>query len=341
MNDLPLISIIVPVYNVENVLHYCVDSLINQDYKNIEVILVDDGSTDSSGTVCDEYSKKFSNVVVTHKTNGGQSSARNCGLKLAKGSYIGFIDSDDYIDKEMFSLLLHLIKEYDADVASIGCKLVDRYEKQNTIEIKKPDVYDGNDIIKYYLIRGARIGDYSVCKCLFKKECLAGISFRDGFIYEDLDYKFMALLKCKRFVVSETPLYFYVQSQASTSLSPLKRRDFQLIDAVNVLFDLVEATNYEEAIFYAKIIKSRAPFSILCRIAYLGFSDDFSVKSEKRTIIKSLTHDLRHNYFLLMRSPLPFSRKIACTLLCINYVLLKIPMRIVLSFKRKKVKLTH
>lgn len=112
-----LISIIVPVYKVENYLSKCLDSMICQTYKNIEIILVDDGSPDNSGKICDDYAKKDSRIKVIHKENGGLSDARNAGLKIATGKYIGFVDSDDYISVEMYEKLYNQAKKEDADIA--------------------------------------------------------------------------------------------------------------------------------------------------------------------------------------------------------------------------------
>ena len=95
---MPIVSVIVPVYKVENVLHYCIDSILNQTYKNFELILVDDGSPDNSGKICDEYAKKDNRIKVIYKENGGVSSARNCGIDAAKGKYVCFVDSDDYVN---------------------------------------------------------------------------------------------------------------------------------------------------------------------------------------------------------------------------------------------------
>lgn len=111
IDDKILISVVVPIYNVEKYLNKCVDSLLNQDYSNLEIILVDDGSTDSSGKIVDEYKEKNKNIKVIHKENGGLSSARNAGLKEAIGQYIIFIDSDDWIDTKMISTLFNLIKK--------------------------------------------------------------------------------------------------------------------------------------------------------------------------------------------------------------------------------------
>ena len=107
-----LISIIVPVYNVEEYLPACLDSIINQTYTEIEIILVDDGSTDSSGEICDRYAKIDERVKVIHKSNGGLSDSRNVGIQVAKGEYIGFVDSDDYVEFDMYETLFNILKQF-------------------------------------------------------------------------------------------------------------------------------------------------------------------------------------------------------------------------------------
>ena len=105
-----LISIIVPIYNVEKYIHKCIESIINQTYKNLEIILVDDGSPDNCGNICEEYAKNDSRIKVIHKENNGLSSARNAGLEICKGDYIGFVDSDDYIELNMYEVLINALK---------------------------------------------------------------------------------------------------------------------------------------------------------------------------------------------------------------------------------------
>lgn len=111
-----LVSVIVPVYKVEKYLHRCIDSIINQTYKNLEIILVDDGSPDNCGKICDEYAEKDNRIKVIHKSNGGLSSARNAGLDVANGDYVYFVDSDDYIDTKLVEDNLNLAIEHDADM---------------------------------------------------------------------------------------------------------------------------------------------------------------------------------------------------------------------------------
>ena len=119
-----LISIIVPVYNVEQYLSRCVDSLVNQTYHNIEIILVDDGSPDRSGEICDEYAKKDKRVKVIHQSNGGLSDARNTALDIAKGDYLMFVDSDDWIEPTMYEEMLSFMEKEQLDLVECGINLV-------------------------------------------------------------------------------------------------------------------------------------------------------------------------------------------------------------------------
>ena len=126
------VSVIVPVYKVEKYLNKCVDSIINQTLEDIEIILVDDGSPDNCGKICDDYAQKDNRIVVIHKTNGGLSDARNAGLEVARGEYIGFVDSDDYIAPEMISLLYGVCKKNSTDIA--GCDLAYVYETTDRVD---------------------------------------------------------------------------------------------------------------------------------------------------------------------------------------------------------------
>ena len=125
------ISVIVPVYKVEAVLKKCLDSIITQTYENLEIILVDDGSPDSSGEICDEYSKRDSRVKAIHKKNAGVAAARNSGLKVATGEYCIFVDSDDYIEPIMYQSMIQIAEEYDCDVVMCDCVKEHKDEQQN------------------------------------------------------------------------------------------------------------------------------------------------------------------------------------------------------------------
>lgn len=142
MEKQDLISIIVPIYNVENYIDRCVESITNQSYKNLEIILVDDGSTDSSGEKCDIWATRDRRIMVIHKENGGVGNARNAGMSYANGEWIGFVDSDDFVEPEMYEALYWGCVDNGADLCMIGCAL---YENGRKIFLKK---YSGS-VIKY------------------------------------------------------------------------------------------------------------------------------------------------------------------------------------------------
>ena len=181
----PLITIIVPVYNIMEYLPRCVHSITAQTYTNLELILVDDGSTDGTGVLCDELAAEDSRIRVLHKENGGSSSARNLGLAHAKGAYIGFIDSDDYVEPDMYERLLAGIRNYQVQVAQIGRDEIDMGGNRlpNICQPPREDsVISHQDFLKELLMHR---GDCSFCTKLFARELLEGQEFPVGVLNED------------------------------------------------------------------------------------------------------------------------------------------------------------
>lgn len=311
------ISVIVPVFNVEKNLRRCVTSLVNQTYKNLEIILVNDGSTDNSGVLCEEYSKKYSNIIVIHKKNGGQSSARNMGLLKATGKYIGFVDSDDWIHPEMFSYLYMLIKKYDCDVADISAVFAKDFVELPREE-EKINVYEGKkEILRNYMLSGISdsVGQFSVCRKLYKRELFNNNRFLEGRIYEDILINFEVLSQAKKLVRSNKKLYFYYQDDESTTRNYLNRKDFDLLYICKKLLNKCKEEGDEILIYYAKVKLARSYFSLLSKTAYYGISKELN----KKEIVKELTKKLRKNYSLLIKSPIPISRKLIITAFCLNY----------------------
>lgn len=144
-----LISVIIPVYNVEDYLHYAVDSLLNQSYEEFEIILIDDGSTDSSGYLCDKYAREYSNISVYHKENGGLSEARNFGVLKCKGEYITFLDPDDYLEPYTLELMNRLQMKYSADVVSLRvCGTPMHNDYSGKVTVNENDIKDVLDVNK-------------------------------------------------------------------------------------------------------------------------------------------------------------------------------------------------
>ncbi len=207
-----LVSVIIPVYNVDKYLTQCIDSVINQTYKNIEIILIDDGSTDESGKICDEYKKIDDRIIVIHKSNGGLSSARNEGIEKSRGEYIQFIDSDDYIDTDTIEIMYNVICKYNADVISYSHYILNNEHKicNCTGEIKQIDKIEA---IKEIMLDD-KIRNYSWEK-LWKRRLFNNIKYPLGKKFEDLRTTPLVFEKAEKIVVYDIPKYYYRQRSDS------------------------------------------------------------------------------------------------------------------------------
>lgn len=222
--ETPMISVIVPVYNVENYLKRCVDTIIGQTYSKLEIILVDDGSTDTSGDICDEYALADERIIVIHKKNGGLSDARNAGLKVKKGEYVFFVDSDDWIHLDTIQILYEKLILCDCDVAIGGFKqetsnLAERYAKICEGEIK---VYELSR--KQALVEMLKQEKFSCSACgrLFKVGLFDSIEFPVGKLYEDQGTTYRLFLKANKLCFVDLPLYIYFVRSGSIQNSEFK-----------------------------------------------------------------------------------------------------------------------
>lgn len=316
INEKPLISVIVPVYSVEKYLRRCVESITTQTYSNLQIILVDDGSPDCSGMICDELANEDERIQVIHKENGGLSSARNVGVKAAVGEYIAFVDSDDWIHPNCYEYLLWLIQSYTADASQINFELATEYTLNAKNEKENICVHFNKKILQNYMTSTTTTtGNYCVWRCLFKRKLVAGIMFREGKINEDIDYKYKALQKCHTFVESNQKLYFYFQSTGSISTSGLRGRDYDLYEAAEELHKLTQNEQYGTIRFLGEVKKARTPFSLLCRIAYYGIAD---AQINKKEAVRRLTKEHRKNVWILLKAPIGSSRKVIAILLYIS-----------------------
>ena len=208
-----IISVIIPIYRVEKYLNKCVDSVLNQTHRNIQVILVDDGSPDNCPAICDEYAKKDRRVKVIHKKNGGLSDARNCGLQYAIGEYISFVDSDDYLDVRMLEILYNMVKEENCDLAIVGFKTFyennqaePRYSKKTVILSKEQAVLE--------LFKQNSFGNYAWNK-LYKASLFKNIKFTVCKKLEDIGTAYKIIEQSSKIVYNSSKLYFYLQREGS------------------------------------------------------------------------------------------------------------------------------
>lgn len=233
----PLISIIVPVYNTEQYLDKCVDSIVNQTYTNLEIILIDDGSPDNCGAICDEYAKKDSRIKVIHKSNGGLSSARNAGLDVANGNYITFVDSDDMVESQMYEKMMENIQLTHVDICMCGCKIVNEQGDLLLEDNFKNKVYNIDEIIKD-IILPLKTASWNK---LFSKEIIGFVRFPEGKIHgEDLIF----ILKC---LTSKTTIstingayYRYIKHPSSITTSKFSNRSFDEVYCKDQAYKIIE-----------------------------------------------------------------------------------------------------
>lgn len=207
MNSNELISIIVPVYNVCEYLETCIKSIIFQDYKNLEIILVDDGSTDSSGLICDKYKDIDERIKVIHKENGGLSDARNVGIKFSSGKYIGFVDSDDWVSKSMYSTLIKMCQENKASIAVCERILVEPNYIINDGKSEQILVTDTNEALDI-LYKNKKYYSHAWNK-LYKREIFENLEFPKGKTFEDIRIMHEVFSKAERIVFIDKGLYYY------------------------------------------------------------------------------------------------------------------------------------
>ena len=241
-----LISVIVPVYNVEKYIEKCIDSISKQTYRNLEIILIDDGSTDNSGQICDEYLKMDSRIQVYHKKNGGLSSARNAGLRVARGEWVGFVDSDDYIEPDMYETLLGSMGE-DVDIVCCARKIMYPSEAKKQFKyfctLNKEMVFSNEEAMRELLLQ--KNMSFSVCTKLFRRSLLKDMYFPYGKTSEDLPFTYEAFKRSRNVVHVGKPKYINYHRQDSISRKPfyLKRMNYVQFSAT-ILSDVT--VNYAE-----------------------------------------------------------------------------------------------
>lgn len=229
MEQKDLISIIVPIYKVEDYLDQCIESICNQTYNKLEIILVDDGSPDCCGDICNAWSEKDCRIRVVHKANGGLSDARNAGLEIATGEYIAFVDSDDVIHHEMFSVLLTTMLQSKADIVECGIK-----EFQNTvIQDEIPAMYDICNFNTVDALRG--LLDESIFDVLFGisyiKNIFDKLRFEKGKLHEDVFFTYQAFGGVEYVAKIKIPLYYYRQRAGSIMGTAFSGRNLDALEA--------------------------------------------------------------------------------------------------------------
>lgn len=231
------VSVIVPVYNVEKYIKKCLDSLVNQTLKDIEIIVVNDGSPDNSQSIIDDYVKKYPKKVKSYiKENGGQGSARNFGITKATGEYIGYVDSDDYVELDMYEKLYEKAISDGADIVMCANNIV--YENSSKINLEKLFLRCKNDKVN------ALFNNPGVCNKIYKRKLLDDLSFRTKVWYEDIDYISEIIIKAKKISFIDEGLYFYLLRNGSTMNNNNILKNLDILTSFDSLISYLKDNNY-------------------------------------------------------------------------------------------------
>lgn len=323
----PLVSIVVPVYNVEDYLTECIESLLTQTLAEIEIILVDDGSTDRCPSICDDYAKRDARIKVIHKENGGLSDARNAGIAVCTGEYIGFVDSDDTVEPDMYELLYCNARKYKVDISMCRSNRIVNRSIIRTNSPKNKQVFSGREnIIRFLFTQSGQT--ISVCLKIFKKEIVRAI-FPVGKTSEDAFVALEFMKNDSKLVVDYVGKYNYRLREGSITRQKLYRRS---------LLDCVEA--------YERNCKIVAAESMVCRLAAerrLGWAWgnvlwqilETSNYQQHYWKVRYLQKKIRQNYCRLLQNPYcSLSDKVIFTLAAIDPILYKVVRKAVEKLRR-------
>lgn len=320
----PLISVVLPIYNVKKYLNKCMNSVLKQTYKNIEIIMVDDGSTDGSGEYCEVLAGKDDRIIVYHKTNGGLSDARNYGIARSKGKYITCVDSDDYIDEDYVDYLFQLIVKYDTRMSICQHRVVSEKnyikdygsfgdEKMSSVNCIERMLY--HDII-----------DTSAWAKMYEKSLFDDIKYPKGKLYEDIATTYKLFIKSSSIAVGYESKYNYIIRKTSIVNSEFNIGKFDLLDMTD---KMAKDVKNEFPELMPAIVRRRvyARFSTLNQM--LNIND---YHNERKKIIDFIKKNRR---YVLCNKRAPFRDKLAIILLSINYKLYKLIWTLALKKKYK------
>ena len=309
----PLISIIIPVYNILDCLEKCVDSCCRQTYKNIEILLVDDGSNDGTEKLCDRLKEKDSRIRVFHKKNGGSSSARNLGIEKSEGEYLGFVDSDDFISEDMYRLMMDAMMEHQTDIVQVSRDEID--EKGNKLPdvcIPPKEAYfcEASDFLQELLLHK---GDASFCTKLIKRELLEKERFPEGKLNEDF-YLLLRILKKVSGIYILPKQCYHVFYRIGSNTRKKDKNDFS-----PVFIDIVDNADVAEVLVekhYPHLKQVAIRFGLIQRLDYLLHIPVLQMKKENGFYQKVKKYLRAHRKDILTNPYL--TRKNRCYLLLLS-----------------------
>ncbi|MGF3075657.1 glycosyltransferase family 2 protein [Facklamia sp. P12955] len=296
-----LISIVIPVYNVENYLEKCVKSVLNQTYNKLEIILVNDGSTDRSKEICDELASSDKRIKIINKENGGLSDARNVGISNSTGEYIGFVDSDDWIEHNMYETLLDSIENNNTEIAI--CGIYREYKNETKVEDNDNKILTSKQALKKLLI-GDEIHDHAWSK-LYRRSLFKNVRYPKGKVYEDIRTTYKLFLNSNKVSLANQPLYHYRQRKGSIIRNGFSETKFEWLYAIQELLNEPYLREFEDHIEY-RLLKTKL---MLIRELFI-YSDNLTF-NKYNSFLKSTLKDIKTNQKLLLNDKkLPNSLKL-------------------------------
>ena len=284
----PLVSIIIPVYNVEKYIEKCLDSVLAQSYDNLEILLIDDGSTDKSGAICAEYAGKDKRIHLIRQKNQGVSVARNVGLKKAQGRWIAFVDSDDYIESGYIEILLNNAEEKNADVVQCEQKIFNERSEVALCGKRSSIAMDGLKACEKMLYQDTITS--ALWGKLISKSLFCGVSFKKGIIHEDLDVLYFILKKAKKVYYINSSLYCYNEREESLIRKNFSKRTLDILGVMDgIMKDSTNNKSLHEAAISRRI---NADFYVLRQLPKSGYED---LQNQLKSEIKQHRKELLHN----------------------------------------------
>lgn len=321
------ISCIVPVYNVEKYIGKCLDSILNQSFKDFEVILIDDGSTDDSGKICDEYEKIDDRIKVIHKTNGGLSDARNTGIENAKGDYFIFIDSDDYIEENMFEILYNLNIDNNTEIAACDKAFVfedtgkiEYGNETNTVHILNPEE-TFKIIVDFYKKLGMEMWNK-----LYSKKLFDNVRFPKGKNFEDQATQYKLIFLSNKISYIEKSMYYYLRRDNSITTQKYSDKEKQRFEMVNSMVNYIKQyhTDIVSEVVTYKILSSN--LTIVNKMIKSNIYDEEFLK----IVIKDTFNESKY----LKKKSLKYIRRLQLFLLIYMWPIYKLMYKILYGKKK-------
>lgn len=296
-----VVSVIVPIYNIEKYIDRCVESIVAQTYQNLEIILVDDGSTDNSGLICDEWEKKDKRIEVIHKINGGLSDARNTGIEKSRGELVSFIDGDDEIDKEMYEKLVKVLYRNNADISMCRMKKIEPNREYPTREFLNDSdeiIFDGKEAMRFLLLDNI---DCSVCLKVYRRKLFNELRFPFGKTNEDFAVLYKLFYRSKRIVYIQDILYFYYYRKQSITSSSFSIKQFDKLDNCLDMIAYI-SDNAPDIIDEARYYLLMQSMYLLKKLCLENMENQYDKRYKQlREILQSNSNELLNSKYLTVK----------------------------------------